>query len=151
MEGDVTDSEEEEEEDEEGKSEDDDEEDISEDGVDEEQTDDDEARHQRMLADVMAAASGRPRRKAAAVINEVYPESEYNLPPAQAPGGASWPFESQVTLLMKIRSRGMLGHEAAQYCTSCIPCHVQLPSINVTCNIMKGTPLGWSFSPCLSS
>lgn len=50
---------------------------------------DDEERHQRMLADVKAATSGgRPVRRQMAVVNEVYPESEFNMPPAQGPEGA---------------------------------------------------------------
>ena len=45
-----------------------------------------------MLADVSAAVAGRgprgaARRKAAALLNEVYPESEYNLQPAVASAG----------------------------------------------------------------
>ncbi|BDA46715.1 probable U3 small nucleolar RNA-associated protein 14 homolog A [Coccomyxa sp. Obi] len=66
---------------------------LSEDDDEEEQEQtDDEEQHERMLADVSAAiASSGPRaaarRRGSTLLNEVYPESEYNLQPAVASAG----------------------------------------------------------------
>ena len=64
---------------------------FSEDEEGEHEQSDDEDRHQRMLADVSTAVAGSgPRgaaRRRATLLNEVYPESEYNLQPTAASAG----------------------------------------------------------------
>lgn len=61
---------------------------VEEEEDEEEEWSDDEDRHQSMLADVSAAVSGPSgHRRAAALLNEVYPESEYNLQPSIASAG----------------------------------------------------------------
>ncbi len=65
---------------------------FSEDEEEEQEQSEDEDRHQRMLADVSAAVAGSgprgaSRRRATTLLNEVYPESEYNLQPAVASAG----------------------------------------------------------------
>ena len=70
---------------------------LSEDDDEEEQEQtDNEEQHERMLADVSAAiASSGPRaaarRRGSTLLNEVYPESEYNLQPAVASAGTFGP------------------------------------------------------------
>lgn len=79
---------------------------LSEDDDEEEQEQtDDEEQHERMLADVSAAiaSSGSraaARRRASTLLNEVYPESEYNLQPAVASAGTPWALTCSAAVLM---------------------------------------------------